>query len=1428
MSRQNFFIQTLVFDIGFFSKDKATELQNRVSSLFSRSLSGVIQDVCDRTIPAHTLIKADSLVLDIGTVGYGDFENGFSSRTEAALLDYFSRFLLYAGQEPGRTEEVSFVPLAEHHLSLFENFLLTGRLPHQAAQGGVKELENTILELMSTEPAKAYAMVRSAGKSEWVRRRLAFQFSETFIEQVVHLLEPDEAPFIISYKHNIDKVHRQTPLVTSGADQFHKEVWLFILTFLIAESGSRFSRLELVSSTLKKIANRFHIAYHLLLHLLKQGIPRSGNDYRQPELIRLIDILSQEKADPTPDPDTPENRIVTMPFSTDGNQPRPPEADGKTKARKENRITKKSLPLPGGKELDWLVYYFENGSLPLRFALSGRPELAETLLSLFQSQPGEIRKAASRFSSVLISRRLYNLGGSRLISLFTGQSPAVQLHTDSYTSPSGGEPQTALTLQAKEDLLYHFLQTGFLPWWALQQPVSLQKLMEDVFSRSPEKAVALLQWAGQKDRCRKRLISQFSSGLITGIISYLPGGEEAVKAFDILVSVLPDDNRKHSAAFLFTGLLWDNYILHRYRSFSTVLFYVQAVKEAGRLYHLPVQPLSFPLKELLENGSPDALRNFILQWTGTESRPGVRPFTEATVREEEVIRIVLSGESIFDENTSANGTADVSSQPLIRALSNTLHYFFTCQSLPVHVVKQMGLPAGLFAKTSLLLLTRMSESETEKLLAQFYKNPVVKQWLESRFSEHEYRERRVLLLLNRLVIQKPPEVGLQKEKTNSLTDHIAGIAGHHQMHNLAEQHQSSPGSLPEIPLWQQCYSQENISPEQRNQKMIRVLSYFLIWQSLPRANVSAGEIPTDQVLKEIVFFLFVTDRAALQVVLNKTTANLPEGVIRITGLFKAEKGGTERQLTTFLQPALRTAMVDSLWDEKSRERKQKRTEEAKPPADILVRLAATGSGAAEQQAAQWLDFFLSHNKLPDELTTVYSPAGREVVLSLALYLSGKNKALLERIFQKDSHHPAARMRIHEWIQKKEGSRAKELAKLTEAVLQKDVVAYLRQSTARLPEAANSLQAIWDSNLPAKEKVEILAAVAKYGEAREEWVKAVSAQELYQALKKNFPSAPKPYSYLVDTITNLLNPVLQAGYERESLALHSKVFLLMILAGRITIDSPADFISRFFLYLDMRKPSFTSRLYQKLQQNWQHRKPLPGEDALITKELQKAVAARMPLLPAPAKKKEARPTSVKKESGPGQVAKTAKETNLPEIVRERKKQLPVIEPGTKLYVNNAGLVIMHPFIPTYFRLTGLTEEGNFINEEAKQRAVLLLQYMAYGTTEFEEHVLVLNKLLCGLPLEEPVPSIIQPTEKEMQVTEELFTIVFQRWTRMKNATMQGFRHAFLQREGSLIKGEAKWAMRVEPRGYDAILPTMPWAFGSVKLPWMALPVETEWV
>lgn len=185
----------------------------------------------------------------------------------------------------------------------------------------------------------------------------------------------------------------------------------------------------------------------------------------------------------------------------------------------------------------------------------------------------------------------------------------------------------------------------------------------------------------------------------------------------------------------------------------------------------------------------------------------------------------------------------------------------------------------------------------------------------------------------------------------------------------------------------------------------------------------------------------------------------------------------------------------------------------------------------------------------------------------------------------------------------------------------------------------------------------------------------------------------------------------------------------------------------------------------------------------------------------------------------------------EAARPRETRVPDVGPlpevAAGLFVENAGLVILWPFLARFLETLGLVAQGRFPTGSARERAALLLQHLAEGGSEWAEHRLALNKLLCGLPLDAPLPRAIELTEAERGECEALLASIIAHWKALKQTSVRGLREAFLLRAGILTRQAQGWKLEVARTGYDVLLDELPWGIGLVLLPWMEEPVFVQW-
>ncbi len=167
--------------------------------------------------------------------------------------------------------------------------------------------------------------------------------------------------------------------------------------------------------------------------------------------------------------------------------------------------------------------------------------------------------------------------------------------------------------------------------------------------------------------------------------------------------------------------------------------------------------------------------------------------------------------------------------------------------------------------------------------------------------------------------------------------------------------------------------------------------------------------------------------------------------------------------------------------------------------------------------------------------------------------------------------------------------------------------------------------------------------------------------------------------------------------------------------------------------------------------------------------------------------------------------------------------PMSEEG--IYINFAGLVLLHPFLPQFFKVLDIVVDDVIVQP---LRAVSLLHYLATGQKYAAEYELVLAKVLCNIPLSTPVELEIEFTEAEMAQTLKLLEAVISHWEVLGTTSVDGLRGTYLIRSGKLtLREDGDWLLQVESKSYDILLGSLPWGISMIQLPWMSKMLWVEW-
>jgi hypothetical protein len=180
-----------------------------------------------------------------------------------------------------------------------------------------------------------------------------------------------------------------------------------------------------------------------------------------------------------------------------------------------------------------------------------------------------------------------------------------------------------------------------------------------------------------------------------------------------------------------------------------------------------------------------------------------------------------------------------------------------------------------------------------------------------------------------------------------------------------------------------------------------------------------------------------------------------------------------------------------------------------------------------------------------------------------------------------------------------------------------------------------------------------------------------------------------------------------------------------------------------------------------------------------------------------------------------------------LPRTKDNDLP---PQKTFFISNAGIVLLYPYLRRFFKEVNLLgDDLDFFDRRSQMLACYHLEFAASGREEVKEYDLVLNKILCGYPLNEDafLISAEDISDGSKETINTFLKQVIEGWEKVRTTSTEGFRNSFIQRQGKLTEEDSNWLLIVERKGWDVLLDTLPYPISIIKLPWMTKPLFVQW-
>lgn len=163
----------------------------------------------------------------------------------------------------------------------------------------------------------------------------------------------------------------------------------------------------------------------------------------------------------------------------------------------------------------------------------------------------------------------------------------------------------------------------------------------------------------------------------------------------------------------------------------------------------------------------------------------------------------------------------------------------------------------------------------------------------------------------------------------------------------------------------------------------------------------------------------------------------------------------------------------------------------------------------------------------------------------------------------------------------------------------------------------------------------------------------------------------------------------------------------------------------------------------------------------------------------------------------------------------------VETETAYFVENAGLILLHPY------LNYLAQQLEYDFPRDLGRMAAILHYAIWGDVEVAEWDLPLIKVLLGLHPDELLTPAAEISEEAQNTTDGVLAGVVEHWGRLGSTSIDGLREGFLQRPGKLSAVAGGWQLNVEISAIDVLMDSLPWAISLVKTPWMEGRMQIVW-
>ncbi|MEN2399213.1 contractile injection system tape measure protein [Flavobacterium sp. MC2016-06] len=286
-------VSSLKWDTTFDKKEEGYRLQERLSTWSKISLPREAANVFNELCPPEQSWRIQSLELDLGDCDYSDLEFDLSTKIRTQLREKIAELIMNQNNQ-----KQNLISVYNKEKSILENlsvFLIEGYMPWNY-QNKEESVNQMMAELLLNNLSEIIAIIKKIGIThEEVRKRISWQFNEKNVNKIIAALEPNNSDSIIEFTSIMTNLQVKETIVQTSTASFKKNLYFFILNFLLLERGTLFNKLAFMKSSILQMANHYNIAYADLIVLIENTILKiSDKTTRNSDFILSLKTLTNE------------------------------------------------------------------------------------------------------------------------------------------------------------------------------------------------------------------------------------------------------------------------------------------------------------------------------------------------------------------------------------------------------------------------------------------------------------------------------------------------------------------------------------------------------------------------------------------------------------------------------------------------------------------------------------------------------------------------------------------------------------------------------------------------------------------------------------------------------------------------------------------------------------------------------------------------------------------------------------------------------------------------------------------------------------------------------------------------------------------------------------------------------------------------------